>query len=122
MPRPRTFSLAAPSAALAADYSNGHSPRVIARVHGVTRWAATQAVLRSGISLRSRDDTMGVTTHGERLPRCVWPDCETLMAAPGICPAHVIVEERTCGWPRCGEVPRVGGLCYWHGKRAAGAG
>ena len=122
MPRPRKFALAAPAATLAADYANGHSPRVIASIHGITRWAATQAIRRSGTPLRSRDDTMGVGTHVERLPVCAWPGCDSIVAAPGICPAHVVVEERVCGWPRCGELPRSGGLCYWHGKRAAGAG
>lgn len=123
MPRPRKFSAHAPVADVVRDYANGHSPRVIARARGITRWQATQALHRAGTPIRSREEHKALEFHVEHLPRCAWPGCGSLLPTPGVCPRHQPAAPTPyCGWPRCIQDAYRDGLCFWHAKRVDGAG
>ena len=122
MPRPRKLSLVVRPSALVAAYANGHSTRSVARTHGVSRWQVTQAIGRLDQTVRSRDEQVDLQAHAEVMPRCPWPDCSTIVRT-GICPNHQpTAVDGGCGWPRCTQAAVTAGLCYWHNKRAAGAG
>ena len=122
MPRPRKVTLTARPSMLIDAYTNGHSTRSVARTHGVTRWQVTQALTRSNETRRTRDEQVDLHTHTEILPRCPWPGCSSIVAN-GVCPAHCLTPvDGHCGWPRCTQPHVASGLCYWHAKRAQGAG